>query len=329
VATADAYAGGAWTFSSETHSDDAPAVKAHALFDVISPTDENWPCTVVGTSAPSVWISPGTYEIAIGGCGALRPDPQYVDPYPLTVIYEAEQSLIQITVRVQERGENPLDLPLSSKPLVGHDFALTRAGIVERIGLDEAGDLVTRGMLAAPTELLTPPRSEMETMGVTPVEGQRDPAPPVSESAAAAREIRALSGLTAEQLGDLFPVSRESFQRWLTGTPPNQVNLARLMALRHFLRALSDRVDDPRAWLYAPLGVGPDAITPYDLLRRGQLTTLWEVLADRRSAAKRIAFTDAEGGPGTRLTGALRSKDTRTLEEELDDYDDWFGDDAD
>ena len=48
-----------------------------------------------------------------------------------------------------------------------------------------------------------------------------DPAPltadPTPESAAVASEVRDLSGLSAEKLGDIFPIERESYQRWISG----------------------------------------------------------------------------------------------------------------
>ena len=65
-----------------------------------------------------------------------------------------------------------------------------------------------------------------------------DPAPLTAyltpESAAVASDVRDLSGLSAGKLGDIFPIERESYQRWISGkNTPSEGNLERLLALRH------------------------------------------------------------------------------------------------
>src|SRR5206468_424785 len=71
--------------------------------------------------------------------------------------------------------------------------------------------------------------------------GITEDSPAIPESAAVAREVRDLSGLSAEKLGDIFPIERESYQRWISGKNiPSEGNFERLLALRHFLRAVAD-----------------------------------------------------------------------------------------
>jgi hypothetical protein len=145
------------------------------------------------------------------------------------------------------------------------------------------------------------------------------------ESASVAREVRDLSGLSAGKLGDLFPVERESFQRWMSGKlTPSSANLERLLALRHFLRALADRVDDRKSWLLSPLTEGAASPTAYEVLKTGNLRTLWDAIVDLPSTARRRPREITGEGTVTVVDGSLRGRDHRTSEEELDDYDELF-----
>lgn len=149
--------------------------------------------------------------------------------------------------------------------------------------------------------------------------------PELPASASVAREVRDLSGLSAGKLGDLFPVERESFQRWMSGKlTPSSANLERLLALRHFLRALADRVEDRKSWLLSPLTEGAASPTAYELLKTGNLRTLWDSIVNLPSSAKRQPREIPGEGTVTAVVGSLRGRDHRTSEEELDDYDELF-----
>lgn len=144
------------------------------------------------------------------------------------------------------------------------------------------------------------------------------------ESAAVAREVRELSGLSAVKLGDVFPVQREIFQRWIAGSPPSAANLERLLALRHFLRALADRVQDPKTWLLSPLKEDAASPTAYDLLKVGNLAVLWDAILALPSKPRRYTREIPGEGVVTVVEGSLRGRDYRTSEEELDDYAELF-----
>jgi hypothetical protein len=144
----------------------------------------------------------------------------------------------------------------------------------------------------------------------------------------AAEEIRSRSGLSIEQLAGLFPTSRENFHRWLAGrTRPTTSNFERLLALRHLIRSVGERVDDVRVWLLTPLEDSLSSATPYSLIARGQLSTLWPVVARLQSRQQRTKIRDSEGGRGVRISQSLRGNDARTPEDEIDDAADWFGSD--
>lgn len=76
-------------------------------------------------------------------------------------------------------------------------------------------------------------------------------------------EIRRISGLTWEQMGQLFGVSRRSVHFWASGKPLNATNETRLMRALDVIRQV-DRGDarSTRAALFQTI----DSITPFDLL---------------------------------------------------------------
>ena len=154
------------------------------------------------------------------------------------------------------------------------------------------------------------------------------PADPRPESAAIASEVRDLSGLSAEKLGDIFPIERESYQRWISGkNTPSEGNLERLLALRHYLRAVADRVDSPRAWLLSPLAEGTMSSSPYDLLRSGNLSSAWDALSTLPSRADRHTRRASDGSEAVVIEGSVRGRNAPTTADELDDYDDWLSED--
>jgi transcriptional regulator with XRE-family HTH domain len=160
------------------------------------------------------------------------------------------------------------------------------------------------------------------------VEEEQDASIALPESALIAKEVRDLSGLSAERLGEIFPVERESFQRWLSGrTTPSPANLERLLTLRHFLRELANRVESAQSWLLTPLVEGTSSATPHEMLKAGNVADLWDAVADLPSKARRYTQRAADGSLLTVTEGSLRGRDNRTNEEELDDYDEWLSED--
>jgi hypothetical protein len=147
-----------------------------------------------------------------------------------------------------------------------------------------------------------------------------------------AAELKQVSGLTIDELAALFPagrgqrgrMSRENYHRWMRrSSEPDSGNLQRLLALRACLKAAAERVTDLHVWLLSPI---EDDRTPYDLLRAGALTHVWELMGALPSAAPRRAVQDAEGGRGVRIESSLRSGEQETPFDEADDASDWIGD---
>lgn len=80
---------------------------------------------------------------------------------------------------------------------------------------------------------------------------------------AAVAELRRISGLTWEQLGQLFEVSRRSVHFWASGKPLNSMNEERLMRVLDVVRD-ADR-GSARATRAALLDAS-DCTTPFDML---------------------------------------------------------------
>lgn len=80
-------------------------------------------------------------------------------------------------------------------------------------------------------------------------------------------ELRRISGLTWEQLGQLFDVSRRSVHFWASGKPLNSTNEARLMRVLDVVRD-ADR-GNARATRVALLDAS-DGTTPFDMLVTGR-----------------------------------------------------------
>jgi transcriptional regulator with XRE-family HTH domain len=148
------------------------------------------------------------------------------------------------------------------------------------------------------------------------------------ESASVARDVRDLSGLSAREIGAIFPVERETVQRWLSGAiVPSSSNLQRLLTLRHFFRALRSRVDDPKTWLFSPIEESIDLRTAYEMLSAGNLSALWDAIASIPTTAERKTYLAEDGSFVTVAEGSRRSPDIRVTEEEISDYADMFDDD--
>jgi transcriptional regulator with XRE-family HTH domain len=101
-------------------------------------------------------------------------------------------------------------------------------------------------------------------------------APPTTSTDAAISEVRRLSGLTWEQLAELFGVSRRTLHFWASGKPMNATNEERLHHLLGLLRAVDRGASDyTRAALLAPDAEG---VRPFDLVAAGKLEVARGVL---------------------------------------------------
>ncbi len=105
---------------------------------------------------------------------------------------------------------------------------------------------------------------------------------------AAIATLRRLSGLTWDQLGELFEVSRRSVHFWASGKPLNAANEARLMRALAVIQ-YADRGDPEltRRALFEPVG----GLVPFDLLARQGFEEARDLLGEgARSSA--VAMTD-------------------------------------
>lgn len=134
---------------------------------------------------------------------------------------------------------------------------------------------------------------------------------------AVASWIRDTSDMTASELGALFPVARESYQRWVNGTmEPSPDNLRRLLSLQRLFVAIRRDKGSIRAWLHAPIADGA-AQTPYDWLRSGRISAVWNALLGRSHTGS------VEVNRQVGRIVSVRSDYAPTSVSETDDLDDW------
>jgi transcriptional regulator with XRE-family HTH domain len=132
-----------------------------------------------------------------------------------------------------------------------------------------------------------------------------------------AKRLREISGLNAEQLAAIFPVRRESYQRWVSGAiQPSQHNLERLVALERLFEAAGSRVGDVRLWLHVP---DVEGSTPYDRLRRGQLSAVWSSLMRVAGGRPFDVYKDEAGMFAFRIGDSVHSDNASTPEWEADE----------
>jgi hypothetical protein len=150
----------------------------------------------------------------------------------------------------------------------------------------------------------------------------RETSTPAGEGPAAlAWSIRSMSGLSASALSKVFPVARETYQRWISGTArPSEENLRRLHQLSAFILVASRISSDPRTLLLMPITSNADGETIYDWLCQGRLTEAWQVLGHMARREPYSPFDDADGNRGVRVSGITRVGLDETPEEEYDDF---------
>ena len=141
-----------------------------------------------------------------------------------------------------------------------------------------------------------------------------------------ARHVRDLSGLPTDRIAEIFPVARETFQRWVSGTSqPSTPNLERLLRLQHVLREACNRVPDTRVWLLTPadeLG----GRSPFSALSDGQLTQVADALQALPPRYPNPRYVDGDGHRITQVLHGVRAPVRATSEEELSDFSDWDDD---
>jgi hypothetical protein len=134
-----------------------------------------------------------------------------------------------------------------------------------------------------------------------------EPVAPDAPVSAIATRIAELSGLSDDQLAELFKVQRETYCRWRLGTlsNPRVGNRRRLGLLLSLLEELAHRQINIKDWLLN--AVITEGLTPYELLERGRISD--------------VAFAAASLGE-TRVVARDPRIATGTQEEPLE-----FGDD--
>jgi transcriptional regulator with XRE-family HTH domain len=99
-----------------------------------------------------------------------------------------------------------------------------------------------------------------------------------------ARELKLRSGLTDNDLSALFPVTRETFNRWQQGgLPVGRESLERLRSLHTLVTEIDRRVDSVKEWLHSQ---NSDGTTAYELLMTKQLTRVWDLITRTQPAAE-------------------------------------------
>lgn len=125
-------------------------------------------------------------------------------------------------------------------------------------------------------------------------------------------ELRRISGLTWEQLGQIFGVTRRSVHFWASGKPLNSTNEARLMRVLDVIReAYRGDARNTRAALFQVT----DSSTPFDLLTVERFEEARELLGKgvSRSVTHLTKLSGAETAarrprPPDELVGALQNR---------------------
>jgi hypothetical protein len=239
---------------------------SHLPYFTVAPALESDPTTAadlsaaVGTTAPTNWIGPSTLAIALGYFRPLRNDAFFFDPDLFVVTCLDNRWVVSVNVRV------PLDHPIVATAVNAtfepHHFY---------------GVLTTNEPRDAPA--LPAPRSPRRSATAVHVADEVEPS--LGQFAEMAAQVKERSGLTDEQLGRIFPVTREQFQRWRTGREdrPSEAHIRRMAALNELLDDVATRVDSVRDWLLIPSG----DISPYDLLCQARFEEVWRLVTARPS----------------------------------------------
>lgn len=100
--------------------------------------------------------------------------------------------------------------------------------------------------------------------------------------------IEELTGLSQSDIAELLGVSRQTLHLWKQGGGIKPAHLQRLMGVQQVLERAADQMPSRQAfaaWLYAPRGI--DSLSPWDLLRSGQVDRARVLAVARRSFVRR------------------------------------------
>ncbi len=129
------------------------------------------------------------------------------------------------------------------------------------------GLFIMAGLSAQGTASTYRPYRRMERTIAAP-DNEIEPRPQLETTASAVLEIRRLSGLTWEELSDLFDVSRRSLHHWANGKALSAQNDQLVRRVLSVLRAISGGVNSQtRAFLLTSDDVGT---IPLELLKNGK-----------------------------------------------------------
>lgn len=234
----------------------------------VAPTTESDPNTVaslwaaVGTAAPSQWIGPNTLALGLGYLRPFRSDPFFFDP-DLFVVGEFDARWV-VTVNVRVPSNYPLVATAVNAAYEPYSFY----GVLT----PHEPEQVTTTFVSHTWAQSTP----------TATEATEDPAPAAESFAELTTQVKERSGLTDEQLGKIFPVTREQFQRWRTGKEdrPSTAHIRRMAALNEMVADAATRVEIVRDWLLIPSG----GLSPYDLLCQARFEEAWRLLTQSPSS---------------------------------------------
>jgi hypothetical protein len=197
--------------------------------------------------------------------------------------------------------------------LSGMNLRVVGVGAIGSFALDVLASFAAAGTLghiavqmptaAAPTvaSVGAPTFEELPTSATgDPVDDAiAEPLAPDAPVSAIATRIAELSGLSDDQLADLFKIQRETYCRWRLGglSNPRVGNRRRLGLLLSLLEELAHRQVNIKDWLLN--AVITDDLTPYELLERGRISEVAFAaasLGETRIAARdpRIASGDTE-----------------------------------
>jgi transcriptional regulator with XRE-family HTH domain len=136
--------------------------------------------------------------------------------------------------------------------------------------------------------------SELEALVESPARSDED-----VPHAAAVKWIEKTAGLSQTDLADLLGVSRQTLHLWKQGGGISPARLQRLIGVQRVLERAAHELPSRQAfaaWLYSPRGT--DSLSPWDLLRSGQMDRARALAAARpRSVRRTPAWARDEAPP--------------------------------
>ena len=195
-------------------------------------------------------LAGGTPAPFVRGPWSLPPDNLLIGWW--TVVYGPSKTAESTTELIRHIGEL-----LAER---GEDAA---AGMHMLWGTTAAG--IQFNITAAPADVLAAPAD--------PTADREQP-----DHARVARELKELTGLSAEVLGSGVGVTREQFQRWLKGSPISDARHGQLIYLHTIAADVARRLAtlDAKIWWKTP---GGDGLTPAELLRRRQANHVYRLVS--------------------------------------------------